>query len=46
MSEELIDFHPRIEDPSKPSPSLKVDSSNSASVVVKCCQVPGMSQNL
>src|SRR6185503_21321827 len=46
MSEALITFHPRILEPSNPSPSVKISSLYSVSVVVKCCQVPGRSQNL
>src|SRR5437867_11026876 len=46
ISDALITFHPRMLDPSKPSPSVKMSSLYSVSVVVKCCQVPGRSQNL
>ena len=33
-------------EPSKPSPSVKISSLYSVSVVVKCCQVPSKSVNL
>src|SRR6266852_9750819 len=46
MSEALITFQPRILDPSKSRPSVKMSSLYSVSVVVKCCQVPGKSANL
>src|SRR6184192_4557749 len=46
MSDALITFQPRMLDPSKPSPSVKMSSLYSLSVVVKCCQVPGRSVNL
>src|SRR5437879_432994 len=46
MSEALITFQPRMLEPSNPSPSAKMSSLYSVSVVVKCCQVPGRSVNL
>src|SRR5437764_11481033 len=46
MSDALMTFHPRMLEPSKPSPSVKISSLYSVSVVVKCCQVPGRSVNL
>src|SRR5438876_6677006 len=46
MSEALITFQPRMLEPSKPRPSVKMSSLYSVRVVVKCCQVPGRSQNL
>src|SRR6476659_1944882 len=46
MSEALIAFQPRILEPSKPRPSVKMSSLYSVSVVVKCCQAPGRSVNL
>src|SRR6266550_1005374 len=46
MSEALITRHPRMLDPSNPSPSVKISSLYSVSVVVKCCQVPSKSVNL
>src|SRR5437773_12348187 len=45
MSEASIDFQPRMEEPSKPSPSLKESSLNSPKGRVKCCQVPKVSTN-
>jgi hypothetical protein len=35
-----------MDDPSKPMPSLKVDSSSSPIIALKCCHVPGRSTNL
>src|SRR5579863_7347195 len=46
MSDELIAFQPRIDDPSKPRPSEKTDSVNSDVGTAKCCHVPRMSQSL
>src|SRR5205809_6612380 len=46
MSEAVITFQPRMLEPSKPRPSVKISSLYSVSVVVKCCQVPGRSVNL
>src|SRR6266853_6427605 len=46
MSDALITFHPRMLEPSKPIPSVKMSSLYSVRVVVKCCQVPGRSVNL
>src|SRR5213595_2972406 len=46
MSDALMTFHPRMLEPSKPSPSVKISSLYSVRVVVKCCQVPGRSVNL
>src|SRR3989454_5971021 len=45
MSLASIDFQPRIEEPSKPRPSLKESSDNSLIGKVKCCQVPKVSTN-
>src|SRR2546425_12978821 len=45
MSEASIDFQPRIEEPSKPMPSVKTSSVNSAIGQLKCCQVPKVSTN-
>src|SRR5947209_1279044 len=42
----LMTFQPRMLEPSKPSPSVKISSLCSLSVVVKCCHVPGRSVNL
>src|SRR5687768_7675088 len=38
-------FHPRIEEPSKPNPSVKTSSVNSEIGTLKCCQVPKVSTN-
>src|ERR1044072_3522657 len=46
MSEASIDFQPRMEEPSKPKPSAKTPSFNSAIGQLKCCQVPNVSTNL
>src|SRR2546430_4608611 len=47
MSLDSMDCHPRIEEPSKPSPSSKADSSlNSEIGTVKCCHCPSRSINL
>src|SRR5437667_7637019 len=46
MSLASIDFQPRIDEPSKPTPASKVSSSSSAIGIQKCCQVPRKSQNL
>src|SRR6059058_1081000 len=46
MSEALMTFQPRMLEPSKPRPSVKISSLYSVKVVVKCCQVPGRSVNL
>src|ERR1043165_8324777 len=45
MSEASIDFHPRIDEPSKPKPSSKTSSVNSPMGQEKCCQVPKVSTN-
>src|SRR2546430_4716353 len=45
MSLASIDFQPRIEEPSKPRPSLKESSDNSPIGKLKCCQVPKVSTN-
>ena len=47
MSLDSIDCQPRMEEPSKPSPSSNGASSlNSEIGAVKCCQVPIKSMNL
>src|SRR5258708_25299345 len=46
MSEASMLFQPRILDPSKPRPSLKMSSVNSRIGQLKCCQVPKVSTNL
>src|SRR6185312_10202325 len=45
MSLSLMAWKPRMEDPSKPSPSRIIGSSRVAAGIEKCCQVPGRSQN-
>src|SRR5713226_2815512 len=45
MSEASMDFQPRMEEPSKPRPSLKDSSLSSLKGRVKCCQVPKVSTN-
>src|SRR5689334_24943542 len=45
MSDASIDFHPRIDEPSKPKPSSKTSSVNSPIGQEKCCQVPKVSTN-
>src|SRR5208283_3511993 len=46
MSDELIALQPRIDEPSKPRPSVKTDSVSSETGTAKCCQVPRMSHSL
>src|SRR5688572_12573663 len=46
MSDASMDFQPRIDEPSKPKPSPKTSSVNSATGTLKCCQVPKVSTNL
>jgi hypothetical protein len=46
MSEASMLFQPRMLEPSKPSPSEKESSFNSATGMLKCCQVPKVSTNL
>src|SRR2546423_13616264 len=46
MSDALITRQPRMLEPSKPRPSVKISSLYSVRVVVKCCQVPSKSVNL
>ena len=41
MSDSLIAWKPRIEEPSKFSPSSKTDWSNDETGTVKCCMMPG-----
>ena len=45
MSEDSMDFQPRIEDPSKPKPSLNESRLNSPTGTLKCCQLPKVSTN-
>src|SRR6476646_8140269 len=44
MSDSLIAWNPRIDEPSKPRPSLKVSSPKVDAGMVKCCMTPGRSQ--
>src|SRR3954469_10703684 len=46
MSLALMARQPRMLEPSKPRPSVKISSLYSVRVVVKCCQEPGRSVNL
>src|SRR6516165_4153314 len=46
MSDSWICWNPRIEEPSNISPSVKTFSSKDSAGTVKCCTVPGRSQNL
>src|SRR4051794_41583297 len=46
MSLAFMARQPRMLEPSKPRPSVKISSLYSVSVVVKCCQEPGRSVNL
>src|SRR5207342_788135 len=46
MSEASMLFHPRMLEPSKPRPSLKISSVSSRIGQLKCCQVPKVSTNL
>src|SRR5690242_7047209 len=45
MSDSWIAWKPRIDDPSKLSPSENTDSSKEDTGTVKCCITPGRSQN-
>jgi hypothetical protein len=45
MSDSLMAWNPRIEDPSKFRPSSKTDWSKDDTGTVKCCMMPGRSQN-
>src|ERR1044071_4990034 len=45
MWDASIDFHPRMEEPSKPKPSSNTSSVNSPMGTLKCCQVPKVSTN-
>src|SRR3954447_21273525 len=44
MSDSLIAWNPRIDDPSKPRPSENVSSPKVDAGMVKCCMTPGRSQ--
>src|ERR1043166_5440281 len=46
MSEASMLFQPRMLEPSKPRPSLKISSVNSRIGQLKCCHVPNVSTNL
>src|SRR5213594_295794 len=46
MSEASMLFQPRMLEPSKPRPSLKMSSVSSRMGQLKCCQVPKVSTNL
>src|SRR5215470_11600548 len=46
MSEASMLFQPRMLEPSKPNPSLKMSSVSSRMGQLKCCQVPKVSTNL
>src|SRR5215471_8079364 len=46
MSDSLIFWKPRMEDPSKPMPSLNRSAENSSTGIEKCCHRPGRSVNL
>lgn len=45
MSDSWMDWNPRIEEPSKAKPSSKTLSSKNETGIVKCCMMPGKSQN-
>ena len=45
MSDSLIAWNPRIEEPSKARPLSKTTSSKDDTGTVKCCWMPGRSQN-
>ena len=46
MSDSLIFWKPRMDEPSKPMPSVKRLSENSSTGMEKCCHRPGRSMNL
>src|SRR5207245_10467325 len=45
MSEAWMGCQPRIDEPSKPSPSSNTSSTSSLGGTVKCCQSPSTSRN-
>src|ERR687898_1906391 len=45
MSDSWISWKPRIDEPSKPSPSSKLSSESSPTGTEKCCINPGRSEN-
>src|SRR5690348_4867765 len=46
MSEASMLFQPRMLEPSKPRPSVKISSVSSRMGQLKCCQIPKVSTNL
>src|SRR5215467_6055541 len=46
ISEASMLFQPRMDEPSKPKPSVKISSVSSRMGQLKCCQVPKVSTNL
>ena len=46
MSDSWIAWKPRIDEPSNIRPLVKTSSSKTSTGTVKCCIVPGRSQNL
>ncbi|CKR87414.1 Uncharacterised protein [Mycobacterium tuberculosis] len=45
MSDSWIDWNPRIDEPSKAKPSSNTLLSKAEAGIVKCCMMPGRSQN-
>ena len=45
MSDSWIDWNPRIDEPSKAKPSSNTPGSKNEIGIVKCCMMPGRSQN-
>jgi hypothetical protein len=45
MSDSLISWKPRIEEPSNPTPAVRRSSPSSRADTAKCCHVPGRSVN-
>ena len=45
MSDSWIFWKPRIDEPSKARPSSKTSGPNDPTGTVKCCMMPGRSQN-
>jgi len=46
MSDSWMPIQPRIDEPSKPRPSVKVSASHRSMGKEQCCQLPSMSTNL
>ena len=46
MSLSLMGWKPRMDEPSKPTPSSKLDSSSLSKGMLVCCHLPGRSMNL